>query len=173
MTSSERGPEPEPTPVGAALTAQMLQLDPGLEHLAYAHDGDAGADLRARFGLTLAPGHRVLVPTGVALALPRGYAGFVHPRSGLAARHGITVLNAPGVIDAGFRGEICVNLINTDARESFTLSRGDRIAQLVIQRVEPVNFEAVTTLDVTPRGTGGHGSSGGFTDAPSRTQEGK
>lgn len=145
------------------LRVQLRLLDPGLEAPTYAHPGDAGADLRARVGVTLAPGHRALVPTGVALALPVGYAGFVHPRSGLAARHGITIVNAPGVIDAGYRGELHINLINTDARESFTISRGDRIGQLVIQRVETAEFELVTALDETVRGTGGHGSTGGFT----------
>lgn len=156
-----------------ALHVEVLQLDAGLEPLAYAYDGDAGADLRARIGLTLAPGHRALVPTGVALALPPGWAGFVHPRSGLAARHGITVLNAPGVVDSGYRGEIQASLINTDARESFTISRGDRIAQLVIQRVEHVVFEHVESLTSTQRGESGHGSSGGFDTGRAPQREGK
>lgn len=144
------------------LTIEMLQLDDGLELPTYAHEGDAGADLRARYGLTLAPGHRALVPTGIAIALPPGFAGFVHPRSGLAARHGITIVNAPGVIDSGYRGEIQVNLVNTDVREPFTISRGDRIAQLVVQRVETPNFVVVSSLSSSVRGTGGHGSTGGF-----------
>lgn len=157
----------------AALTVRMLQLDPGLEPLGYAHPGDAGADLRARVGLTLAPGHRGLVPTGVAVEIPAGYAGFVHPRSGLAARHGIAIVNAPGLIDSGYRGEIHVNLINTDVRESFTISRGDRIAQLVIQRAEQVRFEVVEALGESARGTGGHGSTGGFSGTrASRPEEG-
>lgn len=150
----------------------MRMLDRALETPAYAHEGDAGADLRARVGLTLAPGHRALVPTGVAVAIPDGYAGFVHPRSGLAARHGITIVNAPGVIDAGYRGEIQVNLINTDARESFTVSRGDRIAQLVIQRVETANFVVVDDLETSERGVGGHGSTGGFAAPRVRAEEG-
>lgn len=152
---------------------EVLQLDAGLEPLSYAYDGDAGADLRARIGLTLAPGHRALVPTGVAIALPAGMAGLVHPRSGLAARHGITVLNAPGVIDSGYRGEIQVNLINTDAREPFTIQRGDRIAQLIVQRVEHVQFTLVDALGASERGESGHGSSGGFDTghAPRREKE--
>lgn len=154
------------------MTIELVLLDPGLEPPSYAHPGDAGADLRARTGLTLAPGHRALVPTGVAVAIPDGYAGFVHPRSGLAARHGISIVNAPGVIDSGYRGEIHVNLINTDAREEFTVVRGDRIAQLVIQRVETPRFTIVSTLDETPRGHAGHGSSGGFHGSPERAVEG-
>lgn len=145
------------------LAIRLLRLDDELEQPTYAHDGDAGADLRARHDVTLAPGERALVATGIALAIPQGYAGLVHPRSGLAARHGITIVNAPGVVDAGYRGEIFVNLLNTDAREPFTVRRGDRIAQLLIQRVEHVKFETVTALDETVRGTAGHGSSGGFT----------
>lgn len=141
---------------------EVKLLDGGTSLPAYAHPGDAGADLCARVGVTLAPGHRALVPTGIAVRIPEGYAGFVHPRSGLAARHGITIVNAPGVIDAGYRGEIQVNLYNSDIRESFTVSRGDRIAQLVIQRVETPRFASVEALDASARGTGGHGSTGGF-----------
>ena len=143
-------------------------LDDELEQPSYAHPGDAGADLRARIDYVLEPGRRALIPTGVALALPDGYAGFVHPRSGLAAKHGITIVNAPGVIDSGYRGEIFVNLLNTDRDEPFTVHRGDRIAQLVVQRVEMVSFERTDSLETTSRGTGGHGSSGGFgeTSAP-------
>jgi dUTP pyrophosphatase len=128
----------------------------------YAHPGDAGADLRARADVTIAPGERVLVPTGVALALPPGHAGFVHPRSGLAARHGISIVNAPGTVDEGYRGEILVNLVNLDPREPFTVRRGDRIAQLVVQRVERPVFLEVDSLDETVRGDTGHGSTGGF-----------
>ncbi len=140
----------------------VLRLDPELPLPAYAHPGDAGADLCSRVELTIAPGERVLVPTGVAVALPPGHAGFVHPRSGLAARHGISIVNAPGTVDEGYRGEILVNLVNLDPREPFTVRRGDRIAQLVVQRVErPVILE-VHSLDDTVRGDTGHGSTGGF-----------
>ena len=130
------------------------RLDPDLPLPAYAHPGDAGVDLFARVDVLLAPGQRALVPTGIAIALPEGYAAFGHPRSGLAIRHGITILNAPGTIDSGYRGEIFVNLVNLDASESFQVSRGDRIAQLVVQRVEAVQWvEAVsyTHLDVYKR----------------------
>ena len=113
-------------------------------------------------GVTLAPGHRALIPTGIALALPEGYAGFIHPRSGLAARHGITKVNAPGTVDSGFRGEIHVNLINLDPRESFAITRGDRIAQLVVQAVTVVQWDPVDVLPDSVRGAGGHGSTGGF-----------
>ena len=128
----------------------------------YAHPGDAGADLYARQDVSLAPGQRALVPTGVAIALPTGYAAFVHPRSGLAARHGITIVNAPGTVDAGYRGEILVNLLNTDARETARFSRGDRIAQLVVQRVSEAHFVEVGSLPGSHRGDTGHGDSGGF-----------
>ena len=144
-------------------TIQALRLDPELPLPRRAHADDAGLDLYARESVSLAPGERALVPTGVALALPQGTAGFVHPRSGLAARHGLGMVNAPGVIDAGYRGEIKVNLINHDPHETIELKRGDRIAQLVIQRVEPVQLEEVAELSSTDRGEGGHGSSGGVT----------
>ncbi|GAA4369608.1 dUTP diphosphatase [Paeniglutamicibacter cryotolerans] len=140
----------------------LKMLDEGLEAPSYAHPGDAGADLRARVDLTLAPGQRALVPTGVALALPFGYVGLVHPRSGLATKHGLTVVNAPGTVDAGYRGEISVTLLNTDATEPIVLKRGDRIAQLVIQRVETARFIPVADLDETVRGADGFGSTGGF-----------
>ena len=140
----------------------VLRLDPGLALPAYAHAGDAGADLCSRVEVTIAPGERVLVPTGVAIALPPGHAGFVHPRSGLAARHGISIVNAPGTVDEGYRGEILVNLVNLDPREAFTVRRGDRIAQLVVQRVAQVRFIEVDSLDETSRGDTGHGSTGGF-----------
>jgi dUTP pyrophosphatase len=140
----------------------VRRLDPDLPLPGYAHAGDAGADLCARTDVTIAPGERVLVPTGVALALPPGHAGFVHPRSGLAARHGISIVNAPGTVDEGYRGEILVNLVNLDPREPFTVRRGDRIAQLVVQRVERVRFVAADSLDETSRGDTGHGSTGGF-----------
>lgn len=147
------------------LSIQMVMLDPDLEPPSYAHPGDAGADLRARESVTLGPGERVLVPTGVALALPFGYVGLVHPRSGLATKHGITVVNAPGTVDAGYRGEIKVTLLNTDLHESMTFERGDRIAQLVIQRVEQAVFVQVDSLEDSARGTGGFGSTGGFSAA--------
>ena len=128
----------------------------------YARPGDAGADLYAAADVTLAPGQRELVGTGVALAIPEGYVGLVHPRSGLAAKHGVTVLNAPGTVDAGYRGEIRVNLVNTDATTPVTLRRGDRIAQLVVQQVAFAGFREVDALSESARGTAGHGSTGGF-----------
>lgn len=143
-------------------TVQIVRLDPDLPLPTYAHPGDAGADLRARVDVTLAPGQRALVPTGVALALPDGHVGFVVPRSGLATRHGVTTVNAPGTVDAGYRGEIKVNLVNLDPQAAFTVRRGDRIAQLVIQPVVRASFLEVDSLDATPRGDTGHGSTGGF-----------
>jgi len=137
-------------------------LDDGLEAPSYAHPGDAGADLRARVDVELAPGERALVPTGVAIALPFGYVALIHPRSGLAAKHGLTVVNAPGTVDAGYRGEISVTLLNTDKAEPIRLKRGDRIAQMVIQRVETAEFEPVAELSDSVRGAGGFGSTGGF-----------
>jgi dUTP diphosphatase len=145
----------------------LRRLDAGLPVPAYAHPGDAGADLYARTDVTLEPGARALVATGVAIALPSGYAAFVHPRSGLAARHGVTTLNAPGTVDAGYRGEIHVNLLNTDRSEAFTVRRGDRIAQLVIQEVNRARFLEVESLPGSQRGDTGHGASGGF-GAPGR-----
>lgn len=147
---------------GALLDVAILRLDPDLPLPAYAHDGDAGADLVARHDVTLAPGARALVPTGIAVSLPAGYAGFVHPRSGLAARHGISIVNAPGTVDSGYRGEILVNLVNLDRESAFEVRRGDRIAQLVVQRVERTRFIEVHSLDETLRGDTGHGSTGGF-----------
>lgn len=141
---------------------QIHRLDPDLPLPSYAHPGDAGADLMTAVDVTLAPGERAMVPTGVAVALPPGHAGFVHPRSGLAARCGLSIVNAPGTIDAGYRGEIKVVLVNLDPREPVTLRRGDRIAQLVVQRVEKVRFVETDALDDTARGAGGYGSTGGF-----------
>jgi dUTP pyrophosphatase len=138
----------------------LLRLDPDLPPPAYAHPGDAGADLHLTEDLTLQPGERRLVGTGVAIALPEGYAAFVHPRSGLAAKHGVTIVNAPGTVDAGYRGEIKVILLNSDPREPVALRRGDRIAQLVVQRVERVAFREVDDLPASSRGEGGHGSTG-------------
>lgn len=140
----------------------LQRLDPHLAPPAYACDGDAGLDLRAATDVVLAPGHRALVPTGVAIALPPGYVGLVHPRSGLAARHGIGIVNAPGTVDEGYRGEILVNLVNLDAAEPFTVRRGDRIAQLVVQRYAHVELVEVDALPDSERGAGGHGASGGF-----------
>jgi dUTP pyrophosphatase len=147
----------------------IVRLDPDLPMPRYAHPGDAGADLHACEDVRLEPGQRALVPTGVAVALPAGYAAFVHPRSGLAARHGITMVNAPGTIDAGYRGEILVNLLNTDSHEAFIISRGDRIAQLVVQRVSEAHFVEVESLPGSQRGDTGHGASGGFGPPPAPT----
>jgi len=139
----------------------LLRLDPDLAVPAYATEGDAGADLVAAEAVTLPPGGgRALVPTGAAVAIPAGYAGFIQPRSGLAYRHGVTCLNTPGLIDSGYRGELKVLLVNTDPSEPFEISRGDRIAQLVIQRVEHANFTEVDELPETERGEGGFGSTG-------------
>jgi dUTP pyrophosphatase len=142
----------------------ITRLDPGVPLPAYARPGDAGADLVTAEDVDLAPGERALVRTGIAIALPSGYAAFVHPRSGLAAKHGVTLVNAPGTIDAGYRGEIKVILLNTDAARPVSLRRGDRIAQLVVQRVENVTFREVTALPGSARGEGGFGSTGGQGD---------
>ena len=144
----------------------VTRLDPGLPLPSYAHPGDAGADLHAAVETRLEPGERALVPTGIALALPEGYVGLVHPRSGLAARHGISIVNAPGTIDAGYRGEVQVCLVNTDRREPFVVRRGDRIAQLVVQRCETATFVETDDLGGSVRGDGGYGSTGGFSTAP-------
>jgi dUTP pyrophosphatase len=146
----------------------IRRLDPDLPLPAYARPGDAGADLVAAEGAELAPGARAAVRTGVAVAIPVGYVGLVHPRSGLAARLGVTVLNAPGTVDAGYRGEILVNLINHDRVNTVKISRGDRIAQLVVQRVERAVFQVVDELDGTERGAGGHGSTGGHQALPTQ-----
>jgi dUTP pyrophosphatase len=140
----------------------IRRLDPGLPLPSYAHPGDAGADLHTTVDVTLAPGERRLVPTGIAIAVPEGYVGLVHPRSGLAHRHGLSVVNAPGTIDAGYRGEVQVCLVNLDRTTPITLSRGDRIAQLVVQRFETADFVEVGELESTARGSGGYGSTGGF-----------
>jgi dUTP pyrophosphatase len=142
----------------------VRQLHPDLPLPAYAHPGDAGADLVAARDVEIAPGGWALVPTGVAIALPEGYVGLVHPRSGLANRLGVTVLNAPGTVDAGYRGEILVNLVNHDRTNPAKIARGDRIAQLVVQRVERANFHVVDELPGSVRGIGGHGSTGGHAD---------
>ena len=143
------------------LDLPVLRLDPDLPLPAYARAGDAGIDLIARENVTLAPaGGRALVATGIAIALPEGYAGLVQPRSGLAFKHGVTVLNTPGLIDSGYRGELKVCLINHDPTEAFEVTRGERIAQLVVQAVEHVTFVEVDTLDDSERGDKGFGSSG-------------
>ena len=140
----------------------LRRLDPDLPAPRYAHPGDAGVDLHAATDVTLTPGQRALVGTGVAVALPHGYAGFVHPRSGLASRAGVSIVNAPGTVDAGYRGEIQVCLVNLDRDRAVTLRRGDRIAQLVIQRVARARFHEVDLLPGSARGEGGHGSTGGY-----------
>jgi dUTP pyrophosphatase len=141
-----------------ALLVQRLDVDLPLPR--YAHAGDAGLDLHARTTVSLDPGQRALVPTGVAVAIPEGHVGLVHPRSGLAAKHGVTLVNAPGTIDAGYRGEILAIMANTDRQDTVVLERGARIAQLVIQRVETVDVVAVTTLPDSARGSSGFGSTG-------------
>ncbi len=139
----------------------IRRLDDGLPLPRRGHPGDAGYDLFLTADVEIKPGQRVVVGTGVCIALPDGYAGFVHPRSGLAARHGVTIVNAPGTVDAGYRGEIRVILANTDAERTAQFRRGDRIAQLVIQRVERAVFHEVAALPGSQRGDGGHGSTGG------------
>lgn len=155
----------------ADLDVHLVRLDPDLPLPAYAHPGDAGADLLTTVDLTLAPGERALVPTGVAVALPLGYVALIHPRSGLAARHGLSIVNTPGTVDAGYRGEIKVLLINHDRHEPVELRRGDRVAQLVVQRFERARFVEVDELPVSVRGAGGYGSTGGFGPSRPATKE--
>jgi dUTP pyrophosphatase len=135
-------------------------LDDAMPVPRYQREGDAGFDLHSRLDFVLEPGERAVVPTGIGLAIPRGYAGLVLPRSGLAARHGLALVNSPGLIDSGYRGEIAVILLNTDQREPFHGKRGDRIAQLVIQKIEEASLLCVAELDETERGAGGFGSTG-------------
>ena len=143
------------------IRVEVQRLDPDLPLPAYAHAGDAGVDLYAREDAVLAPGGgRALVPTGIAIAIPFGWAGFVLPRSGLALRHGISIVNAPGLIDSAYRGQLKVVLVNTDPMEPYTVSRGDRIAQLVLQRVGEVTWIEVDTLDASDDRGGGFGHSG-------------
>ena len=143
------------------LRVEVVRLDPELPLPGYAHRGDAGADLVARIEVLLEPGGgRAMVPTGIALALPEGFAGFVQPRSGLALRHGVTCLNTPGLIDSGYRDELAVLLVNTDPEVPYRVRRGDRIAQLVIQRVASARFVEVDSLRTSERGLGGFGSTG-------------
>jgi dUTP pyrophosphatase len=156
-------------PVEIAIT----RVDRDVPLPAYAHPGDAGADLVTTVDVRLEPGERALVPTGVAIALPEGYVALVHPRSGLAARHGVSIVNTPGTVDAGYRGEIRVLLVNLDQRTAVDLRRGDRIAQLVVQRVERAWFREVDRLPGSARGAGGYGSTGGLSAVPAETREEK
>jgi dUTP pyrophosphatase len=149
----------------AQLTADPVdvlirRLDPELPLPAYALPGDAGADLRTAVDVELGPGERAVVPTGIAVAMPEGYAAFVHPRSGLAARYGVSLVNTPGTIDSGYRGEIKIIIVNLDRNDPVSFSRGDRVAQLVFQRVERARFTEVDELPGSERGDGGHGSTG-------------
>ena len=155
------------------LSVRVRRLDAGVPLPRYAHPGDAGADLACSEDLELAPGQRRLVGTGIAVAIPEGWAGFVHPRSGLAARHGLTIVNAPGTVDAGYRGEVMVCLLNTDATRSVILRRGDLIAQLVFQRVGLAEFVETDALPTSERGSGGHGSTGGVTQWAQESDPGK
>lgn len=139
---------------------QLKLLDEDLPEPRYQHKGDAGFDLLSRIDMTIEPGERAMLPTGIAVAIPNGYAGFVLPRSGLASRHGIALVNSPGLIDSGYRGEISIVMINTDKSEPFQVRRGDRIAQMVVQRVEEARLVRVAELDQTQRGAGGFGSTG-------------
>lgn len=161
MAYSSGVPSPEPTSEGSTVDV-LIQLLDDVPVPSYAHPGDAGADLVTTVDVEIPPQGRVTVPTGVSIALPDGYAAFVHPRSGLAAKHGVTIVNAPGTVDAGYRGEIKVTLLNTDTTEPVKLVRGDRVAQLVIQQVERARFLTAQALPGSVRGAGGFGSSGGF-----------
>ena len=147
------------------LEVALMRLDPDVPLPSYAHPGDAGCDLVTTVDADLGPGERAVLPTGIALALPEGYAAFVHPRSGLAAHHGVGLVNSPGTIDAGYRGEVKVILVNHDPAERVRLRRLDRVAQLVVQRVEQVAWREVGELPDSVRGTGGHGSTGGHSAA--------
>ncbi|HEY2298597.1 MAG TPA: dUTP diphosphatase [Jatrophihabitans sp.] len=151
----------EPARPAATMQVLVQRLDPGVPLPAYALPGDAGADIVAAEDLLLPPGGRAVLPTGIAIAVPDGYAAFVHPRSGLAARAGLGLVNAPGTIDSGYRGEVKVIVINHDRCSALQLRRGERIAQLVFQRVEVADFVEVTELPASARGVGGHGSTGG------------
>jgi dUTP pyrophosphatase len=158
-------PDQQPDQPTTDLDVAIVRLDPDLPLPAYAHPGDAGADLQSTVDVTLAPGERALVPTGIAIALPAGFVALIHPRSGLAARHGLSIVNTPGTVDTGYRGEIKVLLVNHDRVAPVSLRRGDRIAQLVIQRVERARFVEVDALPGSVRGAGGYGSTGGFAPA--------
>ena len=152
---------PPEDPLDQAVEVLLTRVDTSVPVPAYARPGDAGVDLSCTDDVVLGPGERAVVGTGIAVALPPGYAGFVHPRSGLAARAGLSVVNTPGTVDSSYRGEIRVCLINHDPRAELRLRRGDRIAQLVVQRVEHARFVEVTALPGSPRGAGGYGSTGG------------
>ena len=143
-----------------AITVRFVRLDPTVETPALAHRGDAGYDLTSTEDFLLEPGRRALVPTGLAVSIPEGFAGFLQPRSGLASKHGISIVNTPGLIDSHYRGEIMVVLINLDPEEPFRVKRGDKVCQLVFQKVEQALFEEVERLDETERGEGGFGSTG-------------
>jgi dUTP pyrophosphatase len=144
---------------------EVRRLTEGVPLPAYSHPGDAGADLVTTEAVVLAPGERAVLPTGLAMAIPEGYAAFVHPRSGLAASFGVSLVNTPGTIDAGYRGELKVIVINLDPRQPVRFEVGDRVAQLVVQRVESVRFVETDVLPDSARGTGGHGSTGGHAAA--------
>ncbi|MFH1736730.1 MAG: dUTP diphosphatase [Actinomycetota bacterium] len=143
-----------------SIDIEIKLLDQDMPVPVYAHDGDAGCDLMSAEDLVLKPGERAIVPTGIAIAIPEGFAGFVQPRSGLAAKHGIGIVNGPGLIDSGYRGEIKVILVNHDLAEAFSIKRGDKIAQLVIQEVARASFNQVQDHEGTKRGSGGFGSTG-------------
>ena len=160
---------PVEIPVEVPVEVLVRRLDADVPLPAYAHPYDAGADLVTTVDVELAPGERAVVPTGLAIALPPGFAAFVHPRSGLAARSGLSIVNAPGTVDAGYRGEVRVCLVNTDTRKPIRLRRGDRVAQLVVQRVESARFVEADRLPESGRGCGGYGSTGGF--SPTATVE--
>lgn len=142
------------------LNVNVKRLDPTVELSAYAYEGDAGLDLRANESVDIAPFERVLIPTGLAISIPDGYAGFVQPRSGMALKRGLTIANTPGLIDAHYRGELKVIAVNLDSQQTIHIERGERIAQLVIQQVPVVHLTEVDELDETDRGSGGFGSSG-------------
>lgn len=144
----------------SALKVLIKRIDPAVPLPTYAKGGDAGADLVTTKDFTLAPGERALIPTGISIALPDGYVALVHPRSGLAIKHGLTLVNTPGTIDAGYRGEIACILINHDGKETVSFVKGDRIAQLIIQKVERADFVEVEELPGSGRGSGGFGSTG-------------
>lgn len=149
-----------------SLQVLISRVDPEVPIPGYAHPGDAGADIVTTVDVRLAPGERAMVPTGIRLALPDGYVALVHPRSGLAARFGLSIVNAPGTIDAGYRGEVKVMLVNLDPAETVVLNRGDRIAQILFQQVERARFVEVERLPGSDRGDGGYGSTGGYAPRP-------
>jgi len=155
----------------SSVEIRIRRLGPDVPLPSYAHPGDAGADLTTTVDLHLEPGERALVPTGISIALPEGYVGLVHPRSGLAARCGLSIVNSPGTVDAGYRGEVKVMLVNLDPRQPVVLHRGDRIAQLVVQRVEQATFVEVDDLPASVRGEGGYGSTGTSTSRTTRSTQ--